>query len=93
MCSTFLKLYNGTKLRKTPIYLSAKHLNPPLSPLNTNENIVTKSSDFAEEVVNYDINLSMSSLDVESLFTNILWKKLLRTVSNTYFPTISIVVN
>ena len=68
-------------------------INPPLSLLNTNENTVTKSFDFAEKVVNYDLNLSMASLDVESLLTSILWKKLLSTVSNTYFPTISIVVN
>ena len=36
-----------------------------------NEFTVENSFDFANEVVNYDHNLYMASLDVESLFTNI----------------------
>ena len=42
-----------------------------MSPLTTNEFTVKNSLDFAEEVVNYDDNLYMASLDVQSLFTNI----------------------
>ena len=48
-----------------------KYLNPILSRLTTTEFTVKYSFDFAEEVVNYDHNLYMASLDVESLFTNI----------------------
>ena len=49
----------------------AKYLNLILSPLTTNDFIVKNSFGFAEEVFNYDRNLCMASLDVESLFTNI----------------------
>ena len=41
------------------------YLNPILSPLATNEFTVKNSFNFAEEVVNYDHNLHMASLDVE----------------------------
>ena len=54
----------------TPTYSLAKFLNPILSPLTTNESTVKNSFDFAEEVVSYDHNLYMASLDIESLFTN-----------------------
>ena len=53
------------------IHSLAKYLNPILSPLTTNESTVKTSFDFVEETVNYDHNLYMASLDVESLFTNI----------------------
>ena len=49
----------------------AKYLKPTLSPLTTNEFTVKNSFDFAEEVVNYDHNLYMDSLDVESLCAKI----------------------
>ena len=42
-----------------------------MSPPTTNEFTVKTSFDFAEEVVNYDYNLYVARLDVESLFTNI----------------------
>ena len=48
-----------------------KYLNVILAPLATNEFIVKNSFDFAEEVFNYDHNLYMAGLDVESLITNI----------------------
>ena len=50
----------------TPTYLLAKYFNPILSPLTSNEFTVKNSFDFAEEVINYDHNLYMASLDVES---------------------------
>ena len=49
----------------------AKFLVPILSPLTVNESKVHDSFSFAEEVVNFDSNCIMASLDVESLFTNI----------------------
>ena len=55
----------------TPIYSLAKYLNRILSPLTSNEFTVKNSFDFAEKVVNYDHNLHMANLDVESLSTNI----------------------
>ena len=54
----------------TPTYLLAKYLNPILSLLTTNEFTVKNTFDFAEEVVNYDHNLYMASLDVQLLITN-----------------------
>ena len=48
-----------------------KYLNPILSPLTPYEFTVKNPFDFSEQVVNYDHNLYMASLDVESLFTNI----------------------
>ena len=54
----------------TPTYSLAKYLNTILSSLTTNEFTVKNSFDFAEEFVNYDHNLYMASLYVESLFTN-----------------------
>ena len=48
----------------------AKYLNPILSPITTNEFTVKNSFDFAEEVFNYDHNLYMACLDIESLFAN-----------------------
>ena len=54
----------------TPTYLLAKYLNPILSLLTTNEFTVKNTFDFAEEVVNYNHNLYIASLDVELLITN-----------------------
>ena len=76
-----------------PTYSLAKYLNRILLPLTTNEFTVKIFFDFAEEVINYDHNLYMASLDGELLFTNILWQKLLRTVSATYSLIMFIVVN
>ena len=56
----------------TPTYNLAKFLVPILSPLTVNEFTVHDSFLFAEEVANFDANCIMASLDVESLFTNIL---------------------
>ena len=69
----------------TPTYLLAKYLNPILSPLTTNEFTVKNSFDFAEEVVNYDHNLYMASLDVESLFTNIPLEETIKNCVNDLF--------
>ena len=67
----------------------------------TSEFIVKNYFDFAEEVANYDHNLYMAGLDVESWLALILsgylptslWKKLLRTVSTIYSPINVLVVN
>ena len=89
-------LYGNPKVYKTVVnntlkfrpFLSAINT-PILSPLMTNEFSVKNYFDFAEEVANYDHNLYMGSLDVESLFTNV---PLEETIKN-YSPIIFIVVN
>ena len=43
------------------------------------------SVDFAEEVVNYDHILYMTSLDVESLFTNIPLEEIIKNCVNNLF--------
>ena len=63
----------------------AKYWNPILSPLVTNEFTVKISFNFAEEVVNYDHNLYMASLDVESLFTNIPLEETIKNCVNDLF--------
>ena len=55
----------------TPVYKLAKYLVPILSPLTVDDYTVKDSFTFAKEVINFDHNLFMASLDVESLFTNI----------------------
>ena len=55
----------------TPTYNLAKFLVPILSPLTVSEFTVYDSFSFAEEVVNFDANCTMASLEVESLFTSI----------------------
>ena len=55
----------------TPTYRLCKYLVPLLKPITTNEYTVEDSFSFAKEVINFDSSLHMSSLDVDSLFTNI----------------------
>ena len=62
-----------------------KYLNPILSRLTTTEFTVKYSFDFAEEVVNYDHNLYMASLDVELLFTNIPLEETIKNCVNDLF--------
>ena len=56
---------------QTPTYNLAKILVPTLNPLTKNEYTVKDSFQFAEEICEQDPALSMGSLDVDSLFTNI----------------------
>ena len=82
---TTLKFRSILTTINKPTYLLAKYLNPILSPLTTNEFTVKNSFDFAEEVVNYDHNLYMASLDVESLFTNIPLEETIKNCVNDLF--------
>ena len=56
---------------QTPTYNLDKFLVPILNPLTKNEYIVRDSFQFAEEICEQDPTLTMGSLDVDSLFTNI----------------------
>ena len=55
----------------TPVDKLAKYLVLNLPPLPVNDYTVKNSFTFAKEVISFDHNLFMASLDVESLFTNI----------------------
>ena len=54
-----------------PTFKLTKFLLPFLTPLTQNEYTVTDSFHFAEEICKQDPNLYMTSLDVDSIFTNI----------------------
>ena len=69
----------------TPTYLLAKYFNPIFSPLTTKEFTVKNSFDFAEEDVNFDHNIYIASLGVESLFTNIPLEKTIKNCVNNLF--------
>ena len=56
-----------------------------MPPIRTNEFTVKNSFDFAEEVVNYDHNLYIASLDVESLFNNIPSEETIKNCVNDLF--------
>ena len=53
------------------LFKLAKFIGPILSPLAINEYTVKDSFAFAKEITKTDCNYVMTSLDVESLFTNI----------------------
>ena len=57
------------------IYKIAKFLVPILSFRTINEFTVKDSFSFAKEIVEQDGNFDMGSLDVDSLFTNILFEE------------------
>ena len=56
---------------QSPTYNLAKFLVPILNPLTKNEYTVKDSFQFTEEICEQDPTLTMGSLDVDSLFTNI----------------------
>ena len=55
----------------TPVDKLAKYLVLNLPPLPVNDYTIKDSFTFAKEIINFDHNLFMASLDVESLYTNI----------------------
>ena len=69
----------------TPVYKLAKYLVFILSLLTVNDYTVKDSFTFAKEVINFDHNLFMASLDVESLFTNILVDKTIKNAIDEFF--------
>ena len=69
----------------TPVYKLTKFLVPILSPLTFNNYTVKDSFSFAKKVVNFDHSLFMTSLDVESLFTNILIDKTIKNAVGNLF--------
>ena len=75
----------------TPTYLSAKYLKSILPQITTNEFVVKSSFDFAENVVNYDHNLYMASLDVGWLFKNFLLEGTVKNCVNNSLITFLLV--
>ena len=62
----------------TPTYKLGKHLAHRLASITTNEFLVKYFFRFAKEIVNQNSNFFMSSLDVDSLFSNIIPEKTLK---------------
>ena len=71
----------------TPTYDLAKFLVPILKPLTENEFTVHDSFSFASEVSKFNTKNLMTSLDVESLFTNISLEKAIDNIINDLFLT------
>ena len=68
ICPPFRPILSATG---TPSYKLAKFLVPILCSITFNEFTLKDSFAFAEEIVHQDSKLFMSSLDVDSLFTDI----------------------
>ena len=69
----------------TPSYNLATFLVPMIAPITTNEFPVNDSFMFAKEIVNQNGQLYMSSLDVESLFTNLPIDETIDIITNELF--------
>ena len=78
---------------KTPTYNLAKFLVPLLEPITTNMYTVKNSFEFSKEIVDQDAGLFMASLDVESLFTNILLEETISVCCDSLFSNNSKVNN
>ena len=69
----------------TPTYEIAKFLVPMLSSLTINEFTVKDSFSFAKEIVEQDSNFYMGSLDMDSLFTNILLEETINICTESIY--------
>ena len=69
----------------TPTYILAKFLVTVLSPLTVNEFTIHDSLSFSEEIVNFDTDCIMASLDIESLFPNTLLEETIENCTNDLF--------
>ena len=70
---------------ETPNYKLAKFLVPLLAPLTTNKYSIKNSKDFKERILPEDSDLYMTSLDVESLFTNVPVEETIQIILNKIF--------
>ena len=69
----------------TPTYEIAKFLVSMLSSLTINEFTVKDSFSFAKEIVEQDSNFYMGSLDMDSLFTNILLEETINICTESIY--------
>ena len=70
----------------TPNYKLAKFLVPILEPLTKNSYSLNNSLQFKESILLQDSDLYMTSLDIESLFTNIPVGETIELILNKLFP-------
>ena len=87
-CPTFRSILSALQ---APTYNLAKFLVPILNPLTENEYTVKDSFQFAEEICEQDPTLSLGSLDVDSLFTNIPLNETIDICVNQLFENIDTV--
>ena len=76
---------------QTLTYKLAKNLVPILEPLTTNKYTVKDSFNFATEIVEQDPSNVIGSLDIDSLFTNILLEETIEICTNNPFKNNDIV--
>ena len=76
---------------RTPTYKLVKYLVPVLELLTTNKYTVKDSFKFSTEIVEQDSNNFMGSLDIDSLFTNILLEETIEICTNYLFKNEDIV--
>ena len=69
----------------TATYKLVKYLVPKLASITANEFSVEDLFCFAEEIVNQNSNFIMASLDVDSLFSNILLEETINICCDTLF--------
>ena len=74
-----------------PSYKLAKFLVPKLSSITFTEFTVKDSFAFAEEIVHQDGKIFMGSLDVDSLFTNILLKETINICTNLLYKNVDVI--
>ena len=84
-CVDFCPPFSLLSALKTPTYKLAKDLVPILEPVTTNKYTVKDSSNFATEIVEQDSSNFMGSLDIDSLFTNILLEETIEISTNNLF--------
>ena len=70
---------------ETPTYKLAKYLLPILESLTTNKHTVKDSFNFATEIVEQDSSNFMNSLNIDSLFNNILLEETIEIFPNDLF--------
>ena len=75
-------LTNYVSFKHSYLQTSTKFLVPILKPFITNEFTVKDSFHFAEEIVAQQPDFFMGSVDVESLFTNILLEETIEICTN-----------
>ena len=75
----------------TPSYKIAKFLFPKLSSITFNEFTEKDSFPFAEGIVHQDSKLSMVSLDVDSLFTNIPLEETTNICTNLIYDNVHVI--
>ena len=81
-CPTFRPILPASK---TPTYKLAKYLLPILESLTTNKHTVKDSFNFATEIVEQDSSNFMNSLNIDSLFNNILLEETIEIFPNDLF--------